>query len=135
MDRWLAISDGANAALHALAFAASKDGFVSSRVAAEELGVSATYLAKLIQVLVKAGLVEAQRGASGGFAIKGDPGKITCLEVVTAVDGPIPERHCLFPAATCRLGTCVFKRLCDEVAAKALDALTSTSLADVARSY
>jgi Rrf2 family protein len=135
MDRWLAVSDGANAALHALAYAVSQGSPVSARAAAAELGVSPSYLAKLIQTLSRAGLVEAHRGSAGGFVFKGDADKVSCLAVIVAVDGPAPKRHCLFAVAACRKGSCALKILCDEISAKAIKVLGSTTIADVAKSF
>ena len=135
MDRWLAISDGATAALHALAFAASQGGLVSAKAVAEEIGVSPSYLAKLLQSLAKADFIEATRGANGGFSVRGDPASRNCLEVVLAIDGPAPARACLFPEATCSTKSCVFSALCAEVGQKARAVLEGTSLLDLSRSY
>jgi len=49
MDRIISVSDTANAAIHALALAEAKGGSVSAREVAERLGVSPTYLAKIMQ--------------------------------------------------------------------------------------
>lgn len=135
MDRWLSISDGANAALHALAYSAAKGGFVSARSVALALEVSPSYLAKLLQDLAIKGLVDVARGAMGGFAMAGDPEKTSVLEVIIAVDGPLPTRYCLFPEATCLSRNCAIKRLCDELAANTAKALSATMVADIAASY
>jgi Rrf2 family protein len=135
MDRWIAISDGARSALHALAYASARGGFVSAHCAAEALGLSPTYLAKLLQDLSKKGLVDIARGASGGFAVKGDPKDLSCLDVLVAIDGPAPELHCLFAEAICDSGTCKIKLLCDEVATRSLSALRETTVADLAQSF
>lgn len=135
MDRWLAISDGAVAALHALAYAYSTGGPVSARGAAEEIGVSPTYLAKLVQELARAGMVEVSRGATGGFALAGDAHKITALDVVLAVDGALPVRYCLFPESACRSGTCRLKALCDQIGTEAEAGLRDMSIAELAESY
>lgn len=135
MDRWLAISDGANAALHALAFAARSERPSSARTAAEAIGVSPSYLAKLVQELARAGLVEMSRGASGGFNVAGDPSAISALDVIRAIDGSEPKRQCLFPEAVCASRTCVLKVLCDEVSEKARSVFEATSVADLARNF
>lgn len=135
MDRWLAISDGATAALHALAFAARNEKPSSARAAAEAIGVSPSYLAKLVQELARAGLVEMSRGAAGGFNVAGDPEAISALDVIRAIDGAEPERQCLFPEAVCASGTCVLGSLCDEVAQKARTVLAATSVADLSRNF
>lgn len=135
MDRWLAISDGANAALHALAFAATKSQPASARAAAEAIGVSPSYLAKLIQELARAGIVEMSRGAAGGFALAGDPAALSALEVIMAIDGAMPARHCLFPEAVCASGDCVLKLLCDRVGKEAEAVLRATSVAELSMRF
>jgi len=46
------------------------------------------YLHKVLQDLVRAGLVRSQPGPGGGYALRRDPGEITILDVINAV-GPI----------------------------------------------
>lgn len=135
MDRWLAISDGANAALHALAFAARSKKPSSARAAAEAIGVSPSYLAKLVQELARAGLVEMSRGAAGGFNVAGDPAAISVLDVVRAIDGAEPVRACLFPETVCSSGSCALRTLCEEVAEKARGVFAATSVADLSRQF
>jgi Rrf2 family protein len=132
MDRWLAISDGANAALHAMAFAAARGQPASTRAVAEAIGVSPSYLAKLIQELARAGIAEMARGASGGFSVVGDPRDLSALDVLVAIDGALPKRHCLFSQVSCASGCCAVRTLCDEVGEKAEAVLKATSVADLA---
>ncbi|MBL8966758.1 MAG: Rrf2 family transcriptional regulator, partial [Spirochaetaceae bacterium] len=101
MDRLLNISDRTNAALHALALAAKSGGPLPAARAAEELGVSASYLAKTLQPVAKAGLLDSTRGAAGGFLLAKDPARITCLEVLELLDGPLPVRACLVEKQVC----------------------------------
>lgn len=108
---------------------------MSARRAAEVIGVSPTYLAKLIQCLARAGMVEVSRGATGGFALLGDPDKVKALDVVLVVDGALPHRYCLFPESACRSGTCRLKVLCDKVAGEAEAGLRAMSIAELAKSY
>jgi Rrf2 family protein len=135
MDRWLAMSDGANAALHAMAFAAGRGQPASTRLVAEAIGVSPSYLAKLIQVLARAGIVEMSRGASGGFSVAGDPTARSALDVLVAMDGALPTRHCLFSNAACASGCCAVRTLCDEVGQRAEAVLKVTSVADLAACF
>ena len=58
--------------------------------------VPAPYLSKLMQRLVREGLVRSQRGLHGGFILNKKADEMTVLEVVNAVD-PIQRIHqCLF---------------------------------------
>ena len=64
-------------------------------------GISAPLLAKVLQRLAKKGLLQARHGSSGGYTLTRDPGLITALEVVQAIDGPISITSC-----TSRRGDC-----------------------------
>ncbi len=48
--------------------------------------VPAPYLSKLLQGLVRAGLISSRRGLHGGFLLAKDSAKLTIWEVVDAVD-------------------------------------------------
>lgn len=49
------------------------------------------YLAKQLQKLSQAGIVETRRGPRGGYTLAREAGAITLLQIVEAIDGP--ERH------------------------------------------
>jgi Rrf2 family protein len=135
MDRIINVSDRGSAAIHALALAASGDGRVTASRCAQELGVSPSYLAKVLQALVHASLLASTRGAAGGFELARDPAELTCLEVLEAVDGPLPARECLFSESVCPRGQCALKAMCEKVAKAALTALETTTIAAVAASF
>src|SRR4051812_23231734 len=48
------------------------------------------YLAKILQSLSRAGLVQSQRGLHGGSVLARDPARISILEVVSAI-APLPR--------------------------------------------
>ena len=48
--------------------------------------IPAPYLSKLMQRLVRAGLVHSRRGAHGGFLLANGPAEITIWDVVVAVE-------------------------------------------------
>ena len=58
-------------------------------------GLSTPYASKLLSILRKAGLVEAERGRTGGFSIARDPEQINLHEVLSALGGPLLDPdHC-----------------------------------------
>ena len=69
--------------------------------------VSKAYLAKIIQLLSRAGLVQTQQGPRGGVRLGRDPAAITLREMVEAVEGPIFLNRCLI-----RPGECVRDSFC-----------------------
>ena len=53
------------------------------------------FLAKILNHLVKTGLVKSQRGASGGYCLSKPASKITFMEVIEAIEGPFFFNDCL----------------------------------------
>ena len=135
MDRIVNVSDKSNAAIHALAFAAAEGGRLTAALCARELGVSPSYLAKILQLLVRGGMFSSTRGAGGGFELARDPEGISCLDVINLVDGPLPTRECLFRKTVCPRGECALKLMCDRVEQALRSALESTSIAALAASF
>ena len=60
-----------------------------------------SFLAKIFQHLVKAGLVRSVRGAGGGFVLAKEPTAITVLEVIEAIEGKIVFQRCLQDEPDC----------------------------------
>lgn len=56
-------------------------------------GIPVDYVAQILQVLKRAGLIDSHRGAQGGFSLARDTERVSVAEVVEAADGSI----CLAP--------------------------------------
>lgn len=76
-------------------------GFSSIRETAASLGISQTFLAKIVLQLVKDGLLEAVRGAGGGIRLNKAPEDISILEVIQSLEGPDFLTSCLLGLNTC----------------------------------
>jgi len=61
---------------------------------AEYHGVPAAYMAKNLQALSRAGIVESVPGQKGGYRLARPAGEITLLDVVEAIDGTEPSFRC-----------------------------------------
>ena len=68
---------------------------------AAAVDVPQTFLAKIFQQFSKSGIVKSFRGTGGGFLLARAPEKITLLEVVEAVEGPVNLNRCLAAAGDC----------------------------------
>ena len=135
MDRVVGISDRANAAFHTLAVASCRGGSISAKEAAERLGLSPSYLTKILRTLTAQGILESTRGMGGGFSLARQPEFITLMEVLVALDGPLPSRACLFEKTVCDTGTCFFKVLCRDFEARLRQALEHSTIADLAANF
>ncbi len=87
------ISQTAEYALRAVAYLARspKDPHVTREIA-RVTKVPSGYLAKVMQTLVRAGIVRSRRGQGGGFTLVRSPSAISILDVVNAVE-PLQRIH------------------------------------------
>jgi Rrf2 family protein len=62
---------------------------------AERFGISVNHLAKVLRTLGRAGLVEAVRGAGGGYRFRGNAKRVTLLDVIQLFEevGQSPTDH------------------------------------------
>jgi Rrf2 family protein len=95
--------------------------------------VSRAHLAKIIQSLARAGLVQTRQGSAGGVSLRRDPGEITLRQMVEAVEGPILLNRCLARPGECaRDSFCpvhpVWARI-QALLVRELDAVTARDLA------
>lgn len=107
-------------------------------IAARE-GLSSPYVAKLMNLLREAGLVDSVRGRSGGYYIARAPESISISEILAALGGHIFEPHYCerFPGdgAECvHLGDCSIRSLWGTLEGLVDQVLRRTSLADLLKS-
>lgn len=62
---------------------------------AQKEGLSEPYVGKILSLLKKGKLIKSVRGRNGGFSLSRTPEKISLLEAVTTLGGPLIEHdHC-----------------------------------------
>jgi len=65
------------------------DRAVLSSAIAKEYGIPLEYLLKILQQLVRGGVLRSKRGPRGGFTLARPAEEISILEVIESVDGPM----------------------------------------------
>src|SRR5258705_10269217 len=58
-------------------------------------------MAKVLQRLARHGVVAAKHGSSGGYQLARDPGQISALDVISAIDGPVLITSCVTSHGNC----------------------------------
>ncbi len=83
-------------AIHGLCCLAAqpKGRLLAAKDMAKALGAKLSYLAKILQILARAGLVEARRGKTGGYGLSRPASGITLSDVLGAVDGGLRIYPC-----------------------------------------
>ncbi|MHB9036438.1 MAG: RrF2 family transcriptional regulator [Armatimonadota bacterium] len=67
---------------------------VMTKEIGEKQNLPVTYLEQLMLTLRKAGLVNATRGAKGGYVLARNPRDIPLIEIVEALEGPLDIADC-----------------------------------------
>jgi Rrf2 family protein len=83
------------------------DGKAPTSIIAEKQQIPSSFLAKIISQLSVAGLIHTSRGAHGGVSLAKAPDKISVLDVIEAIDGPVMLNEC-----THNPGICIFTNDC-----------------------
>jgi Rrf2 family protein len=74
---------------------------------AESMSVPKSFLAKIFQLLAKAGIVDSTRGVKGGFQLAKNPKDISLRDVIEAIQGPYLMNVCAIDGKQCGLSeTC-----------------------------
>ena len=67
----------------------------------KEQEITPAFLTKILQPLIKDGIVGSQRGVGGGFYLAKDPAEITLLDVVKSQEGPVYLNQCMIKEGNC----------------------------------
>ena len=93
--------------------------------------VPRAYLSKVLQALVRGGVVRSQRGIGGGMTLTKSPAELTILEVVNAVDPIQRIRSCPLGLASHGIHLCPLHTRLDNALALVEDAFRNSTLAEV----
>jgi Rrf2 family protein len=90
------LSDGVEWGVHVCTLLAvlPDDAALPAARLAEYHGVPSAYLAKHLQALARADVLETVKGPRGGYRLARPPAEITVLDVVEAIDGDEPAFRC-----------------------------------------
>lgn len=67
----------------------------------KDLHLPAPFLAKILQVMARQGLLKSNKGPHGGFSLNKDPKKIKLIEIVRAIDGDEFFNDCVMHSGRC----------------------------------
>src|SRR5215831_4219390 len=109
-----------------------KEHACSANEIAEEYGISVTLMAKVLQKLARQGMVVAKHGSSGGYQLAKEPGEISALEVITAIDGPVLITSCVTNHGNCdATEKCSIKEPLQRVNESILGVLSTVTIAQL----
>ena len=107
----------------------------STRSIAENTGLSDGYLEQLFIPLKKAGIVQAVRGAQGGYLPTRRIGDITVGDILRAVEGSLKPVACLSSGTCSAEHTCIIRHTWAQLYLEINACIDSITLADLVKSY
>lgn len=101
---------------------------------AKHQAVPRKFLEKIIQDLIRSGLVKSKRGPDGGYTLARSPSEISFQDIIEALEGPIAVNVCMDQHLSCdHLPRCTMVGVWNEVQRKVVDVFAHTTLADLQR--
>ncbi len=98
----------------------------------KEWDIPEKFLRKIVAKLTKGGLLLAHRGAGGGVSLARPAKKITLLDVIELVEGPMSLNQCLINPRFCRrTNSCTVHRVWCEARTAMRCILNSRTLAEL----
>ena len=98
--------------------------------------VPQSYVAKIFQCLAQCGILQSQRGPSGGYSLLVHPSKLTLLKIVQALDDLSKSSftHCVMGFDKCDdKNPCPLHPVWKEAKEKILEELASSTILDMAK--
>ena len=124
-------ADYAVRAVLELATNGSKDRLTAEEIA-ERRAIPLAFLSKTLGRLAEVGIVATRRGVKGGVELGRSPTRITLLEVVEAIDGPIALNQCVLDEDSCRWSdTCPVHGIWCQLQHQMRDQLQAMSFSDI----
>ncbi len=106
---------------------------VSARELAESYDLPPELLAKVLQQLVRAGLLSSQQGIRGGYGLAKAPADISVADVIQAIDGPMTVTACSESDHSCDQYTkCNIRDPLWKLKDRIVSALAATTVAELA---
>jgi len=108
-------------------------GAVSARELAEAYDIPAELLAKVLQRLVRSGLLASHQGIRGGYGLSRPADRISVAEVIQAIDGPLTVTACSDSDHSCdQYAKCNIRDPLWRIKDRIVSALAATSVSELA---
>jgi len=79
----------------------TRDHLVTKSEISKATSAPDLFVAKILQRLVRAGLVKSTRGVHGGFMLARDPARLSLLDVIDITGARVAPRPCVLDSGAC----------------------------------
>lgn len=107
-------------------------GSASAKEIAERYRIPLPLLSKVLQKLARTGILAAEQGTKGGYRLARDPQRISALEVIRAIDGPVILASCFTETGACGQSShCTVREPLRKVHERILNLLSGITITDI----
>lgn len=131
MTSFISISEAASLAIHSMSLIAAGAVRLNVNQIAGITGASRNHLAKVLQILVKNGYLDSNRGPKGGFILKRNASEITLLEIYQLIEGVVEKEYCSIHDRPCPFAECIFGGMTQQFTNNFLDYLQNKKLSEI----
>ena len=126
-------ADYALMAMKHLALKTDQGSASSAREIAEQYDIPIELMAKVLQRLVRSGLLASHHGTRGGYQLSRPADAISVADVIQAIDGPLRVTACSTDDEQCdQFAKCNVRDPLWRIKERILDALRSCTIAEIA---
>ncbi len=105
------------------------DGYMTILSIEEKYGIAYSPIAKAVKQLFRAGILKSRMGSKGGFKLAKPANKITMLDIIEIIDGPLDQIAVTSPKNNDEPFLINMETTCKDIVAKAKDKLQKTTIA------
>lgn len=104
---------------------------ILSQSISKEYDIPLEYLLKILQQLVRANVLRSKRGPHGGFSMAKSANKITMLQIIEGVDGPMANQLNIAEHTNRARFSIRAEKVYEKAIAQARDVFAKTKLSDL----
>ncbi len=121
-------SDAASIGIHSMIEIAKSDVPVNAIKLSDKIGYSKHHIGKIMQRLVKVGMLKSYRGPRGGFTLKKKPEDIILYEIYTSIEGEVEDMECPVERQPCPIEKCIRIKVVNKLAQEFVEYMKSYTL-------
>lgn len=128
MAKVINFTDAASIGIHSAIIIARAGKPVNAIVLSKEIGFSKFNIGKVLQRLVKDGILNSFRGPAGGFSLKKKPSDILIYDIYRSIEGEVDPGSCPHEHHICPVDKCIRDNIVKKMSIDFVNILKSQTL-------
>jgi len=130
MSKIINFSEAASIGIHSAILIARSDVPLNAVELSKKLGSSKYNIGKVLQRLVKDGILSSLRGPAGGFSLKKKPEDVLIYDIYRSIEGEVDSVNCNIDVHICPLDKCIRETIIIKLTEEFVNYLKAYTLKD-----